>query len=87
MAKKARVSDEDFVRAYAVALTSKDVQDKTGMSPISISTRAKKLREKGVKLPELQRVKKETDVDGLNKILADMGKLPPAKPSTSKARK
>jgi DNA-binding Lrp family transcriptional regulator len=72
----ARVSAADFVEAwvdvYETGGSQADVADRIGTSSANVSTRAKKLREAGVELPELvssRGVKATIDVAALNERL------------------
>ena len=72
----ARVSAVDFVDAWVNVATQggsqSDVASMIGTSAANVSTRAKKLREAGVDLPELtsgRGVKATIDVEALNERL------------------
>ena len=71
--KKTYVTDSAFVAAWLEATTLNDVVTATGMSYGGVVVKAKRLREAGVKLPELQRSRKSIDVDGLNTLISVAG--------------
>jgi len=69
---RANVSNEDFVKAWRNAAYTNDVVAAIGLKRGSIYTRAKKLREAGVKLPALARRGRGPsviDVKALNALL------------------
>lgn len=59
-----KVSQEDFVVAWATAVTIADVIRDTGLKKDGVNSRAYLLRRKGVNLPKLQRTSKP-DLDKL----------------------
>jgi biotin operon repressor len=74
----ARVSVVDFVDAWVEVAANggsqSDVAELIGTSAANVSTRAKKLREAGVELPQLtsgRGVKATIDVEALNARLAE----------------
>lgn len=71
--KKPPVTHADFVAAWRTALaahgSAADVSRATGLAPVSVAARAKKLRAAGVNLDEFPRVAKVIDVAALNAII------------------
>jgi len=74
MAKRRFWSDEEFVRAWARADCLDEVAKELGMAKLSIQLRANRLRKAGVLLPKFVR-RHLIDVDGLNAVLREMGKV------------
>ena len=50
-AKKVRVSDKDFVKAYVACYSTDEAAKLTGLANASVQQRAAKLRKAGVRLP------------------------------------
>lgn len=67
---KPRTSDVDYVRAAASAKSVAELAAAVGMTKQSAAARSARLRKAGVNLPKYSRAKKETDVAGLNALLA-----------------
>lgn len=65
-----RVLAEDFVRAWQDCDTSKEAKEKLGQYAVS---RAKRLRDAGVKLKTFPREGGRLDVQALNSIIAEEG--------------
>lgn len=71
---KARVPDEEFVRAYLLWSCNEATAEQLGLSPLSVAARANRLRKIGVMLPKYARKvteRQEVDVEGLNAIIAN----------------
>lgn len=88
-APRTRVSDMDFVKAYAQSKSVGEVAKKLGISRNSVATRASSLRKKGVGLPVFVRAKRVVDVQGLNAVLKELGayNAPAHAAKTPKAKK
>lgn len=72
-----KVDNEEFVKAWATSNTTSEIARKTGMTKDQISSRARYLRQKGVKLSPLFATRNRIDVDRLNALVmgAKAGKL------------
>jgi len=79
MAKRKRLTHEEFVTAWAKAKTLDDVVAATGMSRVGIQARASRLRKAGVLLKPFGRVKQPIDVKALNALLGRLGAKDTAK--------
>jgi hypothetical protein len=73
MAKRKRLTHEEFVTAWAKAKSLDDVVAATGMSRVGVQARASRLRKAGVRLRRFARAKQPIDVKGLNALLARLG--------------
>lgn len=67
---KPRVSDADFVRCFLSSVSNDECATRCGLTPASVSARAAKLRNKGVKLPRYDRAVRQTEVDSLNALIS-----------------
>lgn len=68
--RRAAVSSETFVKAWAKGGTIADVAGRCGMSAVSATSRGARFRKAGVKLPELERLSsRRVDVAALNALL------------------
>jgi predicted transcriptional regulator len=75
--KRPRINKEDFIRAWATVYNNggsqSDVAEILGCTPAGVATKSKTLVEEGVKLPELNKKRKDsTDVEGLNKLIESL---------------
>jgi biotin operon repressor len=71
--RRARISDQDFVKAWMSAETQTQVCDRLGCGQATVSNRAKRLRERGVQLPQLRHGNSyHSDVHELNSLIHDL---------------
>lgn len=71
-----KVSDNDFVVCWATSDTIDDVVKGTGLTIAGAQWRARKMRERGVRLMKLNGVHKEkSNVDELNKLVDKYSKV------------
>jgi len=74
--KRPRIDDNVFVKAWmkvhAAGGTQSDVATELGCTPGGVTGKFKRLAKEGVNLPELGRMKKRVDVEGLNGLIQSL---------------
>lgn len=74
--KRPRIDDKVFVAAWmkvhASGGTQSDVAAELGCTPGGVTGKFKRLAKEGVNLPDLGRMKKRVDVEGLNGLIQSL---------------